>query len=197
MTLCSRLELLFLQTAPQFSRQDLHARVCEYHDNVGTQDSLTRTKRYDTIQTQHAVPTYNRWDRGYPRRKLGTTTIIIHATCAHRYIACVRSFRVLILMMSGTMTCSGYYGGRSCPIWTRCFHRCSARISTIPSIVERSPARALCESHHPIGCCTKPCFSVTLFGGRRQYRPGLLGQVPCPSPGGEVGLVQRGRRYDT
>ena len=184
MTLCSRLELLFLQTAPQFSRQDLHARVCEYHDNVGTQDSLTRTKRYDTIQTQHAVPTYNRWDRGYPRRKLGTTTIIIHATCAHRYIACVMSFRVQIFMSDLYQVFPSVFGEDiHDPIDCR-------KVSSTRSLGVPVPHRMLYPR-------TKPCFSVTLFGGRPQYCPGLPGQVPCPSPGGEVGLVQRGRRYDT
>ena len=37
--------------------------------------------------------------------------------------------------MYQAMSSRGYYHGRSCPICTRCFHRCSARIHTITSIV--------------------------------------------------------------
>ena len=75
----------------------------------------------------------NRWDRGLPGGTPATTTIIICTKlCAHRYISRVRSSQVLIFYVPG----SGYYHGRSCPICTRCFHRCSARIPTIPSIVD-------------------------------------------------------------
>lgn len=74
---------------------------------------------------------YNRWDRGLPGGTPVPTTIIICTTwCAHRYISRVRSAQVLIFYVPG----SGYYHGRSCPICTRCFHRCSARIPTIPSM---------------------------------------------------------------
>ena len=56
--------------------------------------------------------------------------MICTTLCAHRYISRVRSSQVLIFMY-GTLACSGYYDGRSCPICTRCFHRCSARIPAI------------------------------------------------------------------
>ena len=79
-----------------------------------------------------ALRHYNGWDRGLPGGTPATTTIIICTKlCAHRYISRVRSSQVLIFYVPG----SGYYHGRSCPICTRCFHRCSARIPTIPSIV--------------------------------------------------------------
>ena len=77
----------------------------------------------------------NRWHGGLSGGTPGTTTIIICTTwCAHRYISQVRSFRVLIFMYQAKVS-SWYDDGRSCPICTRCFHRCSARIPTITSIV--------------------------------------------------------------
>ena len=85
-----------------------------------------------TLQSDYSGHDYNRWDRGLPGGTPATTTIIICTKlCAHRYISRVRSSQVLIFYVPG----SGYYHGRSCPICTRCFHRCSARIPTIPSIV--------------------------------------------------------------
>ena len=76
-----------------------------------------------------------RWDRGLSGGTPVPTTIIICITlCAYRYISRVRSEQVLIFMYQA-MSCSGYYHGRSCPICTRCFHRCSARTPTIPPAV--------------------------------------------------------------
>ena len=81
------------------------------------------------------VPSYNRWHRGLPGGTPGPTTIIICTKlCAHRYISRVRLVRVLIFMYQAKVG-SLYNDGRSCPICTRCFHRCSARIPTITSIV--------------------------------------------------------------
>ena len=85
---------------------------------------------------------YNRWDRGLPGGTPGPTTIIICTkSCAHRYISRVRLVRVLIFMYQAKVG-SLYNDGRSCPICTRCFHRCSARIPTITSIVEGHLAKS-------------------------------------------------------
>ena len=52
--------------------------------------------------------------------------------------------------MYQAMSCSGYYHGRSCPICTRCFHRCSARIPAIPSsVVSRHGSRSDRPSKKP------------------------------------------------
>ena len=84
-----------------------------------------------TAVINHADLSGEPWSGGTPE----TTTIIICTTlCAHRYISQVRLFRVLIFMYQAKVG-SLYYDGRSCPICTRCFHRCSARIHTITSIV--------------------------------------------------------------
>ena len=78
------------------------------------------------------VPTV---DSGQTSGTPGPTTIIICTkSCAHRYISRVRLVRVLIFMYQAKVG-SLYNDGRSCPICTRCFHRCSARIPTITSIV--------------------------------------------------------------
>ena len=95
---------------------------------------------------------YKRWDRGLPGGTPATTTIIICTTlCAHRYISRVRSSQVLIFMYWAKVS-SWYYDGRSCPICTRCFHRCSARIPTITSFVEVNQTRSLKRQRHR-GCC--------------------------------------------
>ena len=82
---------------------------------------------------------YTKWDRGLSGGTPVPTTIIICITlCAYQYIYRVRSERVLIFMYQAmSCSCSGYYHGRSCSICTRCFHLCSARLPTIPSIVGR------------------------------------------------------------
>ena len=52
--------------------------------------------------------------------------------------------------MYQAMSSRGYYHGRSCPICTRCFHRCSARIPAIPSsVVSRHGSRSDRPSKKP------------------------------------------------
>ena len=61
-------------------------------------------------------------------------------------------------------SCSGYYHGRSCPLCTRCFHRCSARIPTIPSIVDCNFVRM---GEYFVSCSSdisrvRECFRMTV-----------------------------------
>ena len=93
--------------------------------------------------------------------------IICTTWCAHRYISRVRSAQVLIFYVPG----SGYYHGRSCPICTRCFHRCSARIPTIPSIVGsalKSPAQGF-----------PPCISSKCRPWRSTPRSATANAAKC------------------
>ena len=74
----------------------------------------------------------------------------------------------------GTFGPGTYYDGRSCPICTRCFHRCSSRIRTILPIVEN-------HTPHPRsrrGCSdsTRPPAQKLAVGS--QFMKGWCRQAP-------------------
>ena len=139
---------------------------------------------------------YNRWHRGLSGGTPETTTIIIRTTlCTHRYISQVRLFRVLIFMYQAKVG-SWYYDGRSCPICIRCFHRCSARIPTITSVVvphsptpaegqrrflfsNRAPGDDGAACHVARSRVAEKCRPGPVCRQLQQYRGG---PVPC-SPG--------------